>query len=415
MFKKVFYTAAVFTAAVLFSIIPAKKVFAEETENAAAIKIMTADDMMKIKDAPDQTYILDNDIDMAGYDWIPFRFSGTFDGNGHKILNLTVKKTSSETAVTYDGNMKEYETCFAGLFGILEKATVKNVTLESEKVIINETKPCFTALIAGYSDGGTIENCTVTSSTVYLSVNAPMFGTGGILGYGNGKLDGCTINATLICIDENKDELDEQFLGGAYAGGYADITNCNITIDGYDSDHGYVHNGGLAGIFIYYPKGFRGNATIANNAVNGKITFFEDNRDRRAYCKSFIGEIMDWNFKSSNNRYGDKAIDSRDESIKNEVKDYSTVLLPTDSSKYALPTPTPTPTLAPTPTPTVTPSPTPTEAPIITPVSETEPAITPTPVPAASSNNSLARTVLIFIMILAVTAIIVTVVMFRKR
>ena len=28
---------------------------------------------------------------------------------------------------------------------------------------------------------------------------------------------------------------------------------------------------------------------IAGNTINGKITFFEDNTDRRAYCKAVAG------------------------------------------------------------------------------------------------------------------------------
>jgi uncharacterized protein YjdB len=34
--------------------------------------------------------------------------------------------------------------------------------------------------------------------------------------------------------------------------------------------------------------------TITDCSVSGMITFFEDNRDRRAYCEAYIGERMNW-------------------------------------------------------------------------------------------------------------------------
>lgn len=46
-------------------------------------------------------------------------FSGTFDGNGHSILNLSVKTVSKHTMMTYDGNRKEYETYGAGFLVFL--------------------------------------------------------------------------------------------------------------------------------------------------------------------------------------------------------------------------------------------------------------------------------------------------------
>ena len=71
-------------------------------------------------------------------------------------------------------------------------------------------------------------------------------------------------------------------MGGAYAAGYINVDYCNIFIDGYVSDHGYVHNGGIVGMYIQYekkaPKG-----SISYNYVEGRIRFFEDNMCRQGY------------------------------------------------------------------------------------------------------------------------------------
>ncbi len=108
-------------------------------------------------------------------------------------------------------------------------------------------------------------------------------------------------------------------MGGVCAAGYPDIVCCNIKIDGYDSDHGYVHNGGLVGMFQFYPKGTEHDAEIGGNHVSGKITFFEDNEDRRAYCDAYIGERMErieywWS--------------NSDDFTSNEVFEYDVDLLP---------------------------------------------------------------------------------------
>ncbi|MDE7271405.1 MAG: hypothetical protein K2N81_13150, partial [Acetatifactor sp.] len=152
-----------------------------------------------------------------------------------------------------------------------------------------------------------------------LRAHDRMFGVGGIVGYGNGLIEQTSADVTLICIDTDADTRDEQFMGGAYAAGYLDLNECNVIIDGYDSDHGYVHNGGLVGMYIFYPKGTAHEGRITNNTVQGRIRFFEDNTDRRAYCREYLGEVMSWNLKNSDN----SAVFERD-----EVFDYTIDLRP---------------------------------------------------------------------------------------
>ena len=304
--------AVIISAIMLVSL--ALPAFAED----GVTEIKTYEDLLKIKDNPTGSYRLVNDIDCKGQDWLPIDFSGTLDGNGKAIMNLTITKTGESTRTTIDGNWKEYDTHFAGLFCVMENATVANLTLLGVNVDVALDDNTYVGTIAGYMADGTIESCTV-EGTAKLTSSCKSFGVGGILGYGKGRINSCTADVTLICIDTDKEWKDEQFMGGAYANGYPDVTNCTINIKGYDSDHGYVHDGGIGGMYIL-PHSEKYAGHVDNNKVTGFISFFEDNTNRRAYCVGDIGEIMNWTLtKNGNDITGFE---------RRETKDYSKDLLP---------------------------------------------------------------------------------------
>ena len=91
-----------------------------ETEPAAgepaAIEIHTVEELQAMAEDPLATYILMEDLDLSGVEWLPFEFKGTFDGNGHAILNLTLTQPAEVTGLSYDGNQDSYSTRFVGLF-----------------------------------------------------------------------------------------------------------------------------------------------------------------------------------------------------------------------------------------------------------------------------------------------------------
>lgn len=291
---------------------------ARAAEEAAVTEIHTYEDLLLLAEAPSGSYRLMANIDMAGQSWTPVDFSGELDGNGYALLNLRVETVGAGTATTYDGNYKTYDTCFAGLFGTLTNARVFNLELCNVRLAVTTDSPCFIGSIAGYSDHSLIQGCRVTG-TLELTAHDRMFGVGGIVGYGSGSIEGTEARVTLICTDTDAETRDEQFMGGAYAAGHMDLKGCTVDIDGYDSDHGYVHNGGLVGMYIFYPRGLDYQGTVTDNSVTGQITFFEDNTNRRAYCNGFIGEIMNWNFINGGNR---------DRFTRNEVFDYTVDLKP---------------------------------------------------------------------------------------
>ena len=264
------------------------------------IEISTPDGLLEMAADPAGSYILTDDIDMAGREWPPFSFHGSLDGDGHAILNLSVKDTGEAVRDTYDGNMKVYETSFAAMFDVLD-GKVENLTLLNLQTDVETDRPCFAGSIAGYMENAVIADCQV-EGTLTLRAHEKMFGVGGIAGYGYGQIDGCSADVTLVCIDTDSQTRDEQFMGGVCGAGYPDVTNCNIRIDGYASEHGYAHNGGLIGMYILYPRGTVYAGAVTGNQVDGKITFYEDNTNRRAYCAPYIGEIMNWTFAYAENK-----------------------------------------------------------------------------------------------------------------
>ncbi len=280
--------------------------------------ISTYEELEAIRSNPSGSYVLANDIDLAGKDWTPLDFSGTFDGAGHAILNVSVSKAGTTVRTTYDGNLKTYDTVFAGFFGVLENASVKDLKLINIRADITENKPCFVGGIAGFMEQSVIDGCSVTGR-LDLTIDAKMFGVGGMVGFGNGSVDNTVADMTLVSIDTNVKERDEQFMGGGYAAGYISLGNCRVTVRGFDSDHGYVHNGGLVGMFGLYPAGTVADTYITNNHIEGKITFFEDNTDRRAYCAPYCGEVLNWTYK-----WGGCTSDFESD----ERTDYSVNLLP---------------------------------------------------------------------------------------
>lgn len=262
--------------------------------------IDSPEDMKKISEDPYGSYEITCDIDMSDMEWEPFAFYGNLKGNGFSIINLNITSVGEEVKVTYDGNYKEYDTVFAGLFSCTVNAVITELNLVNVHANIDTTSSCFVGGIAGYSENSEFTDCSVMGR-LDMSVNAPMFGIGGVVGFGNGKMLNVKSDVVMVCIDTNASERDEQFMGGLCAAGYMNMDGCQVNIDGYVSDHGYVHNGGLMGMYFFYPKGYKYYGSITDNRVEGKITFFEDNTNRRAYCKPIVGEYLTYEFEYTGN------------------------------------------------------------------------------------------------------------------
>ena len=109
-----------------------------------------------------EDFTLNADIDLTGIDWEPIGksdnnnlYSGTFDGGGHTIRGLRVN-TSEE---------------YAGLFGILNNATIKNLTLSGATVTTTHTTGK-AGTFAGWADYSYLIACRATGCTVTSEGNS---------------------------------------------------------------------------------------------------------------------------------------------------------------------------------------------------------------------------------------------------
>ncbi len=251
--------------------------------------VRTAEDLKAIGEDPQGTYRLEADIDLGGTDWMPIPFSGVLDGNGHTLYNLRIRETGDQRATSVDGNRKPYDTAYAGLFSVVENAQIRDLTILGADVAIETDEHCFAAILAGYMKDTTLENCSV-EGRVRLYTTNKMVGVGGLAGFGRGEIQGCHGDVELVFADRSEGIRCEQFMGGMIACGNAALVDNTVTVRGYDSCYGFVHNGGLVGMHYCYDEAHP--TPIVGNTVTGKISFFEKNPQRRAYCDAFGGELL---------------------------------------------------------------------------------------------------------------------------
>ena len=130
-----------------------------------------------------KTVTLSENIDLASEEWTPIgtetnRFKGTFDGQEHTIVNMKIDVDS-------DVNQ------FVGLFGAVQNAVIKNLTIKDTDIDVTGAK-VRSAAVVGLASSDTsqpsvlalnfenikVEGCTITTEAASGSAMA-----GGIVGY----------------------------------------------------------------------------------------------------------------------------------------------------------------------------------------------------------------------------------------
>ncbi len=275
--------------------------------------ISTPQQLMAIRQNPSGNYALTADIDLKGFDWLPLPFSGKLDGAGHTIYNLEVSQTGLERAESVDGNRIRYDTAFAGLFSVVRDAEISNLNLLGADVTIDSGDSNFASLLAGFAENTSVIGCSV-HGRVSLTQEGRMGGVAGLVGFGYGRFENNKVEAELVFIDANhKNKKTEEFLGGILACGYGDIKNNSVDVEGYASVYGFVHNGGVVGMYHVHHKEDKDiQGEVTGNSARAAIRFFERTDSRRAYCKAIVGEKLNRTVVIENNTTVDfKRIESK--------------------------------------------------------------------------------------------------------
>ena len=256
------------------------------SEDGNTYTVYTADGLMAWAEAAQGNLSLNctltHDIDLSGTEWEPVGdrnnvYTGTFDGNGHTISNLTITKE----------NLSFGDDC--GMFGrVGTNATIQDLTLENVRLNVGATDGVPIGALAGVNQG-TISNCKV-SGNIFVTNNRAGY-VGGIVGcMHSGVIQYCHSSASIQ--GGNSD-----YVGGVLGGEYATATvikGCSFS-GSITSDNAV---GGIAGHCLYfnymtgcYSVGKLSNLSTTAYRTGGVVGFLQWGSEATAcYWDGFDGE-----------------------------------------------------------------------------------------------------------------------------
>lgn len=159
-------------------------------------------------------------------------FNGIYDGGGHTLTGLIVDQT--------------VVGAYKGLFGLLDGATVRNLTISGGTIIGTSSNY---GVLAGSANGGTlIEGVRIVNSTVSSTGNGNEY-LGGVVGV----IDGSTIRDThvsglSVAIAVSSDHVGG-IVGAMYRTAVIERSSADVSITGSGADvggiAGFAYDGGL--------------------------------------------------------------------------------------------------------------------------------------------------------------------------
>lgn len=213
------------------------------------IPLSSADDLLKIKNAPSAKYCLACDIDLEGAEWTgSCAFSGVLDGQGYSITNFTM---------TGSGENIGFFTTNSG--------TIKNVTFSDLIFSVNKDSTYHAGVIAG-KNTGTIESCTISDASL------------------NYNLVRSATNSTV-----------NSYAGGVSGTNNGNVTNCSFIgkIDGQVSSDG---RSSTSKLFIGGIAGYNTEQKIIDQAyVNATIRYTIIASSSSSWCRCHVGGVVAYN------------------------------------------------------------------------------------------------------------------------
>ena len=212
------------------------------------------EELDKMREGLDKHYVLGTNLDLSGKDWAPVgdnstgddssRFSGSLNGKGYVIFNLTV-------------NTEDY----GGFLGYTNSnADIRNVSLKDLRIVSDQ----YVGGLAGWN-GGTISNSYATG--VVIGTGNTVGGLvgqndGGMISNSYGMISNSYAAGTVIGTGNTIGGLVGQSSNGSISNSYATGTVSGIGTSSNDV-------GGLVGNFA--------NGSISDSYATGAVTGTEDN------------------------------------------------------------------------------------------------------------------------------------------
>ena len=198
----------------------------------APFQITTKEELELINDFPECDFILMTDMELQGA-FVPLclysdAFSGTFNGNGKTISNLTITGNYSKIGLFAENN-----------------GTIKNLTVQTSETGINYNyntiySDASTGILAAINTGNII-NCNVYGNIKYVSSDytrsySNIARIGGCVGANRGVLDSCHANININAESYTTSTATSLTSGtrtyygyNFYIGGLAGISTTNVS------------------------------------------------------------------------------------------------------------------------------------------------------------------------------------------
>ena len=289
------------------------------------IQIRNAQELSAIRNNLTGKYILMNDIDLSSYgNWTPIGdiknpFTGTFDGNGHKIHNMKITDNEIRPSeITVIDDQHQLESSVAGLFGCTSSASIKNIASVTGSIVqkysdSGEWKSVTVGGIAGVSINTSITGCSTDVDILYqygepgkkpTTDLIQAFQAGGIAGTsgaieGDSVIQNCSAYGN-ITVTTHQHAVCVGGVAGASGEG-ARIENCysRCNIDA-KTDSIFIYLGGILGSSstsqdILTINNCCSNTTIKYAAGNEQGKKYED-----SYYSVYVGGVTGYDKNNSN-------------------------------------------------------------------------------------------------------------------
>jgi len=236
-----------------------------ETELAGLAKLVNENTQL----FANKTIILDNDLDLSGWDWTPigygsYMFTGEFDGNGHTISNMRMG-TSAAHDNRYDRG---------GLFGnVGATAVIKNTVLKDISLYISTAAPRVGGLAGQTNAGAKVFNCGVSGEITCSDGTSSNNRIGGLIGWaGTADVKNCYANVKCTSVNASSGKVGG-LIGEAATS--LNISNCYATGDVACKNTyiggviGYYTSPTTSSSYLYWNSD--ANHTISTGAVASKL------------------------------------------------------------------------------------------------------------------------------------------------
>ena len=211
------------------------------------------------------TFNVADDLDLNNYNWTPignatYSFQGTFNGQGHKIYNLSVNNS----------------TGYAGLFGNAgNSASISNTSIQSGT--ITSSGNYAGSLVGNLSGNPTINNCNSNAS---VSTSGNQY-TGGLIGYSSNGFTctNCFATGNVVC---NGSGTTGGFIGAIDNNTTSIVANCYAS--------GLVSSLGETGGFVGHLD-MSDDIYIVNCYATGPVLYYSYNSGSGGVGGGFVGLI----------------------------------------------------------------------------------------------------------------------------